>query len=332
MTARLICFGEMLVRLTAPRGETLLQTPALSAHFGGAEANVAVCVARLGGSAAMASVLPDNAIGRAARDDLRRHGVDTSPIRFAPGRMGLYFMTPGAVIRPAEILYDRAGSAFADARVDAIDWSAVLSGGEWLHVSGITPAVSANGEAMALAAVTAARKAGLKISFDGNYRAKLWAARGETGARILRELLASATLAFVDERDLSLVLGGAFNSRADAATAAFAAFPQLRTIAATSRATHSASDYALGADVFTRSGSHSVDAVKLPGVVDRVGGGDAFAGGFLYALMAGMNEEAALRFALYASIAKHGQTGDALNASADEILALMSSTSADIRR
>src|SRR6185436_10251738 len=140
--ARLVCFGEMLVRLTAPSGEMLLQTPQLSAHVGGAEANVAVCVSRLGADAAMATVLPDNQLGRAARDELRRHGVDVSNIKFAPGRMGLYFLTPRAVLRASEIVYDRAGSAFSQIAVGAIDWWAALKGADWLHVSGITPAVS----------------------------------------------------------------------------------------------------------------------------------------------------------------------------------------------
>ncbi len=332
MSARLVCLGEMLVRLSAPKGETLLQTPALSAHFGGAEANVAACVARLGGSAAMVSVLPDNAIGHAARDELRRHGVDVSAIRFAEGRMGLYFLTPGAVVRPSEILYDRAGSAFSEASATAIDWTSALTGAEWLHVSGITPAVSPKGETLALAAIDAAQKAGVKISFDGNYRAKLWAARGETGAIVLRKMLNAATLAFVDERDLSLVLGTAFTNREEAAAAAFTAFPQLQKIAATTRATHSASDYALGAGLHTRAGAYTVPAVNLPGVIDRVGGGDAFAGGYLYAQMARMDDETALRFALYTSIAKHGQTGDSLNATADDVRMLMLSSSADIRR
>src|SRR3990167_2923989 len=119
MSGRLVCFGEMLVRLSAPPGEMLLQTPRLAAHIGGAEANVAICVSRLGGNAAMATVLPDNPLGHAARDELRRHGVDVAAVRFTRGRMGLYFLTPGAVLRPSEIVYDRAGSAFAE-KADAI--------------------------------------------------------------------------------------------------------------------------------------------------------------------------------------------------------------------
>jgi 2-dehydro-3-deoxygluconokinase len=330
--ARLVCFGEMLVRLTAPAGELVLQTPQLSAHIGGAEANVAICVSRLGGNAAMATALPDNQLGRAARDELRRHGVDVSNVKFGAGRMGLYFLTPGAVLRAPEIVYDRAGSAFANIEASAIDWWAALRGADWLHVSGITPAVSkAAGEA-ALAAMKAASSANVKICFDGNYRSKLWEARGENGRAILKQMIEQAQLAFIDERDIGLILGERFATRDFAAKAAFATFPMLRMIATTTRETHGVNDYSLGASLYTRSGAHHCPAIALPGVVERIGGGDAFAGGLLYALMEGMPEADALAFALYSAAAKHGQAGDASHASAADIRALMAGGGLDVKR
>jgi 2-dehydro-3-deoxygluconokinase len=330
--AKLVCFGEMLVRLTAPAGEALLQTPQLSAHIGGAEANVAICVSRLGIPSAMATVIPDNPLGRAACDELRRHGVDVSNVKFGPGRMGLYFLTPGAVLRAPEIIYDRAGSAFANAPAGAIDWWPALKGAEWLHVSGITPAVSnAAGEA-ALAAMTAAAAANVKVCFDGNYRSKLWEARGESGQAILKQMLDHATLAFIDERDIALILGRDVGDRKQSAQAAFAAFPNLRMIVATQRETHGVNDYSLGASLVTRSNARQCPPIALPGVVDRIGGGDAFAGGFLYAHMSGMPETDALAFALYSAAAKHGQSGDASHASADDIRALMAGGDLDIKR
>ena len=333
---RLTCFGEMLVRLTAPAGEILLQTPNLSAHIGGAEANVAICVSRLGGEAAMASVLPDNALGRAARDELRRHGVDASRLVFAPGRMGLYFLTPGAVTRPSEVIYDRAGSAFALAAPSAIDWSAALAGADWLHISGINPAVSESAGRAALAAAEAATKAGVKVSFDGNYRASLWKARGETGAAILKQLLDHATLAFIDVRDIALVLAGSFEGeaqRAQAIAAVFDAFPRLQRIAHTERKAHGVEDHALGAAMHVRrQASLTLPAIALPGIVDRIGGGDAFAGGLLYAIMAGMPDADALAFALHSAAWKHGQAGDSSHASADDIRGLMSASGFDVKR
>lgn len=333
MTAgMLVCFGEMLVRLSAPQGEMLLQTPQLSAHIGGAEANVAICVSRLGGKAAMATVLPDNPLGHAARDELRRHGVDVSAVAFAPGRMGLYFLTPGAVLRPSEIVYDRTGSAFAEA-ADAVAWDQALAGAGMLHVSGITPAVSARGGEAALKAVAAAGKAGVPVSFDGNYRSKLWEARGETGAPILRKLLESASLAFIDERDIALVLQTSFADRNDACAAAFRAFPKLQRIAATTRTTHAVDAFSLGATLHHRSGELTqAKPLELGNVIDRIGGGDAFAGGLLHGLMTGWAEDDALAFALHTAAAKHGQIGDASHASEAQIRALMGAGGKDVRR
>ncbi len=322
----------MLVRLTAPSGELLLQTPQLSAHVGGAEANVAIGFSRLGGEARMATVLPDNPLGRAARDELRRHGVDTGFVKFAPGRMGLYFLTPGAVLRAGEIVYDRAGSALAMAAPNLIDWTAALKGADWLHVSGITPAISADAGEATLAAVKAAAAANVKVAFDGNYRSKLWEARGTSGQAILKQLLDHATLAFIDERDISLILGSNAGNRQQAAQAAFDAFPRLQMVAATVRETHGVNDYSLGATLFTRSGSRDCPPIALPGVVDRIGGGDAFAAGFLFALMTGMPEADTLAFALHSAAAKHGQAGDASHASAADVLALVAGGGLDVKR
>jgi 2-dehydro-3-deoxygluconokinase len=299
---------------------------------------VAICVARLGGEAAMASVLPDNALGRAARDELRRHGVDIARLAFMPGRMGLYFLTPGAVTRPAEIVYDRAGSAFALAAPSTIDWPAALKGAGWLHVSGINPAVSESAGKAALAAMQAATAVGVSISYDGNYRSSLWKARGETGADILKQMLAHASLAFIDERDIALVLGTSFEGdpetrRASAIAAAFAAFPKLQRIAHTARDARGVDDHALGAALHVRGQKTlSLPAVALPGIVDRIGGGDAFAGGLLYALTQGMADADALAFALHSAAWKHGQVGDASHASAADIRGLMSASGFDVKR
>ncbi|MEO7579764.1 MAG: sugar kinase, partial [Massilia sp.] len=202
---RVVCFGEVLVRLSAPAGETLLQSPGLRACIGGAEANVAVSLARYGHDVAMVSALPDNELGATARDCLRAHGVDTQGIAFRQGRMGLYFLTPGAVLRPAEIIYDRAGSVFASAESSLYDWPALLDGAAWLHVSGVTPAVGEQAALAVLAAMRCARELGVQVSFDGTYRSSLWAARGTDGAELLHGLMRHADLAFADQRDIALV-------------------------------------------------------------------------------------------------------------------------------
>ena len=307
---RVVCFGEMLLRLTPPGRELLLQTPRLETSFGGAETNVAVGLAQLGDDSRMVSVLPDDAIGLAALAELRRRGVDAGGVRLGPGRMGLYFLTPGAVLRPAEVLYDRTGSAFATAAPDLIDWTAELQGAAWLHLSGITPAVSPCAAAAALTAVKAARALGVQVSFDGNFRARVWAGRLGEAPRVLREIIAHADLALIDHRDIALILGEAFDDPEAAARAAFAALPALTRIASTGRAIHGPEDHDLTGRLFTRDGAHQTETVRLKGIVDRVGAGDAFSAGLLHGLLAGLTDAEALDYGLACCALKHGVVGD----------------------
>ncbi|WP_257389066.1 PfkB family carbohydrate kinase, partial [Tahibacter caeni] len=154
MRTRILCFGELLLRLASPGRELLLQSPQLQVHVGGAEANVAIALAGFGHRVGCIGTVADNALGRAAVAELRRHDVDTTRLNFAPGRMGLYFLETGALQRPSEVLYDRADSAFARASPDRYDWPALLAGAQLLHLSGVTPAL---GRAGAEAAIAAAR-------------------------------------------------------------------------------------------------------------------------------------------------------------------------------
>lgn len=340
MTDRVLCFGEILLRLAAPGRELLLQTPRLDVHVGGAEANVAVSLAAFGHAPAMAGVLPDNPLGQAARDALRRHGVDTAALRFAEGRMGLYFYTTGAGHRPSEVLYDRAGSAFAIAPPASYDWPALLAGTRLLHLSGITPALGAATAQAALEAARAARKAGVPVSFDGNYRAKLWAAWPGDPRGTLHALLSETDLAFADHRDIELVLGidGDANAIAEerfaaAARAAFAAFPHLQRIATTTRAQASVDHHRLGAMLALRDGTlHLREGIELGGIVDRIGAGDAFAAGVLHGLLSGMDDAASLAFGQAAACLKHYLPGDANLASVDDVMALVNGERLDVRR
>lgn len=339
---RILCFGEMLLRLNPPHGELLMQSGTLDLRPGGAEANVAVSLARFGAPTAMASVLPDNALGRGVRDEVRKHGVDTAAVRFEPGRMGLYFMTPGAVRRPSEVLYDRGDSAFVRHAETAFDWPALLDGVEWLHLSGVTPAVGPGGTAAALAAVEAAQAAGAKVSFDGNFRGKLWSGWAGDPPRTLGRLFTASSLAFADERDFALVLGRTFDDadpgerRRAAAAAAFEAFPTLQRIACTVRVQDSVADQALSAVMLARDGAgiaeREAGPIHLTGVVDRVGAGDAFASGVLFGLWSGWSNDEALAFGLAATGLKHSIQGDFNLFTQDEVRAASVSGGFDIRR
>ena len=336
---RIVCFGEMLIRLSPPDGELLLQSHRLNLCFGGAETNVAVSLSRLGAPASLVTVLPDNPLGRAAFDELRRHGVEVRGVRFAPGRMGLYFLTPGAVTRPSEVVYDRAGSAFAAADPALVDWDAELEGAGLLHLSGVTPALGPNGAEAALRAAEAARTRGVKLSFDGNYRGKLWAAWDGDGPGVLRRLLDCASIAFIDDRDIALVLGRSFEGtdaearRRAAAEAAFEAFPALERIACTVRVPRQVDHHELSAVMFARDGrALRTRVVSLAGIVDRIGGGDAFAAGLLHGLRSGLDDQAALEFALAAAGLKHAIPGDFNLAGEAEVNAALAQDGLDVRR
>lgn len=336
--ARIVCFGEVLLRLSAPGAEFLLQTPRLETTFGGAETNVAVSLARFGHDVRMVSILPDNAIGRAATDELRRYGVDVSALQAAPGRMGLYFFTPGAVRRASQVLYDRGGSAFAQAGADAIDWGQALDGAGWLHLSGITAALGPQSAAAAVAAARAARAAGVTISFDCNYRARLWAAWDGDPRPTLNEILSLADVVFGDHRDVALILGKTFDGegeapRAAAAQLAFQTWPNLQRMASTRRIQHSVNHHDLAGFMFDRSGqAWETPAIPLTPIVDRIGGGDAFAAGLIHGLREGLHEQHTVEFALAAAALKHSIPGDFNLATVGDVESLLSDGGLDVRR
>lgn len=330
--ARVICFGELLLRLTAPGSERLLQSQSLDVCVGGAEANVAVSLANFGHDVRFASVVADNPLGSAALGELRRHNVDTGAVLRAPQRMGLYFLEPGAVRRPSGITYDRAGSAFAEAAPDAIDWAKFLPGADLFHVSGVTPAIGQRGADAAIRAVKAANAAGVPVSFDGNYRALLWQAWDGDGPAILKEILSAATYAFINERDIALILKSRFESREGAFEAAFAAFPRLQAIACTTRQQSSVDDQAIAGELVTRVKRWVSPVHELPGVIDRIGGGDAFAAGALHGLITGRDDQYTIDFAVAAGALKHSIPGDFNRVSRAEVEAAMAGGSLDVRR
>ncbi|WP_343226218.1 sugar kinase [Lysobacter sp. 5GHs7-4] len=339
MGQRIVCFGELLLRLGAPGHERLLQSPALQVHVGGAEANVAVALSRYGHDAAMVGRVADNTLGAAAVAELRRQGVDTRAVEAAPGRMGLYFLETGAGHRPSSVLYDRADSAFARADADAYDWPALLAGADWLHLSGVTPALGQACADTAIAAARAARSAGVRVSFDGNFRGKLWQAWDGDAAGILRELMAQADWLFADHRDIAVALG--YQAEAEhaearfdaAARAAFAAFPQLRRVASTVRVQHSVDRQSLAALSLDRDGFVARTPVcELSAIVDRIGTGDAFAAGVLHGALVGLDAQDSLQFGWGAACLKHSVPGDFALFDAQDVQAFVAQDGYHVRR
>jgi 2-dehydro-3-deoxygluconokinase len=339
MRGHVVCFGELLLRLGAPGRQLLLQSPAFEACVGGAEANVAVSLARFGHRPRMAGAVADNALGAAATGELRRHGVDTGALQAVPGRMGLYFLTPGAIQRPSEVLYDRADSAFARTGGGDHDWTSLLRGADWLHVSGVSPALGQAAAARTLQAVRAARAAGTRVSFDGNFRPQLWKSWAGDAAGILHAIMSEADLLFASHRDIEVVLGRTFaQGTAEerflaGAEAAFAAFPHLHRMTATIRLQRSVDHHALSAIDAVRGGaSHATPVHELASIVDRIGTGDAFAAGVLHGAITGMDDADGLNFGLAAACLKHSLPGDFNLVGIGEVEAFLSGNGFDVKR
>lgn len=329
-----LCFGEILLRLSAPADAPLFHEPRLDANFGGAEANVAVALARLGVPSAMLSALPEGPVGDAARDGLRRHGVDVSRIRRGDGRLGLYYLTPGAGLRASSIVYDRLDTLFARTPAAAYDWTALLDGASWLHLSGIIPAIGPEAARVSLDAIAVARAAGVRVSFDGNFRSSMWARWCPDPAPILCEHVDGADLLFGNHRDIALMLDGAFDGagperRREAAEAAFARFPRLAHIASTARHAIHARHNTLSARIDTPDGAHETATLDIADIVDRIGTGDAFAAGVLARLDEGI--EAAAHAGLHLAALKHWTPGDQSLATAHD-LKVFAQGGHDVRR
>lgn len=326
-------FGEIMLRLSPPGRELLFQSPRLEASFGGGEANVAVSLALLGHRSRWLSVVPGGPIGEAALRELRRYGVETSFVARGGRRLGIYFFEPGANERPSQVIYDREGSAMAEAGPDDIDWESALEGMEWLHVTGITPALSARAADLTLTAIEEARARKMTVSVDLNYRAKLWK-YGRPAHEVMREIARRADLLLGNEEDCQKALGigedlGASSGRPDAkayeklTADVMAAFPNLGRVAVTLRHSHSA-DWNTWSAVL-RNGRDFLmgPTFEIRSIVDRIGAGDAFAAGLIHGLVQFGSDAEALAFAVAAGAYKHSIPGDFNLASEKDILALV---------
>jgi 2-dehydro-3-deoxygluconokinase len=335
--ARIISFGEVLLRLAAPQGERLLQHQRLEPSFCGAEANVAVALAGFGHDARLVTALPDNALGAGARQIMRGMGVTLAAETVAGERMGLYFLEPGAMSRPASVIYDRAHSAFATIDPARYDWPAQLQGADWLVVSGITAALGDRALTALRAGMAAAQAAGVRIAFDSNYRPSLWRGREAEAAVTLRELSCEADLVFAGRRAVAMMAGGDYSAGDPdagfhaAAQAMFALSPRLRHIAATRRVVHSSDRQELTGLLADRAGISVSRTIALENIVDRVGTGDAFAAGVVHGLVTGTDRDAAITFATACAEWAHSVPGDFLRASLADI-ATLGAGGGDVRR
>jgi len=323
-----------MLRLAPPGYERFLQSPQFVATFGGGEANVAVALSGFGWPAAYVTVLPRNhPIADAVIGELRRFGVDTSRIVRAKGRMGVYYVETGANQRPSKVVYDRDNAAVALAKPGDIDWTRVFDGAGWFHITGITPALSASVADLSLEAVHQAREKGLTVSCDLNYRKNLWK-YGKAAAEVMRELVKFVDVVIANEEDCQMALGvqadvDVHSGKLDRAQYRGLAekvlreFPNVKVIAITLRESHSASHNGWSACLANGKDFLVSRHYEITHIVDRVGGGDCFAGGLIYGLQALGGHQEALEFAVAASCLKHSIPGDFNRFSVDEVQALV---------
>ena len=330
---KVVTFGEIMLRLSPPASERFLQSPVLSSIFGGAEANVAVSLAHWGFESVYVTRVPTHAIGEAAVRALRAEGVRTDAILRGGDRLGIYYAESGAGQRPSTVIYDRAHSSISDIDAAAINWSAVMHGASWFHVSGITPALGSKPARCVADALAAARAANVTTSLDLNFRRKLWTPADAQAA--LRPLLKNVHLVIANEEDLQSALGfdvpgvdvqtGRVNAAAyhDVMQRVCELGPRL--VAVTLRESVSASDNGWSAIL----GGGALPAV-LEGqhydvrIVDRIGAGDAFAAGLIYGITTGLAPMESLRFGVAAGALKHTIPGDFNRVSIEEVRRLAS--------
>ena len=325
-----------MLRLKSPGHDRLMQTSVLEATFGGGEANVAVSLANYGMDAAFVTVLPDNDLAQACLRELRGFGVDTSRVVFGPGRVGIYFLETGSNQRASKVIYDRADSAIAKALPGSIDWDKAFAGAGagWFHTTGITPAISQSAADLTLEAVKAAKRLGLQVSLDLNYRKNLWK-YGKKASDVMNGLMPYVDCAIANEEDFDMSLGikpekgsaehgdidpGLYRAVAEEA---MRRYPNLKHVAITLRQSISADRNIWQASYYDGKEFLLSRRYDLTDIVDRVGGGDSFCGGLIYGLNAYDDSRDALEFATAASCLKHTINGDYNRVSASEVRSLM---------
>ncbi len=326
---KVVTFGEIMMRLAAPGYQRLVQSDSFIVSYGGGEANVAVSLANFGLSSSFVTSLPDNAPGEAALNHLRRFGVNTDFITRRGRRLGIYFLETGASQRPSTVIYDRAGSAVAEAGTGAYEWNDIFRDACWFHFTGITPALSDNAAEAVLEACKAAKKAGVTVSCDLNYRKKLWSK--EKACQVMGGLMPYVDVVIANEEDAEKTFGiRAVFSDVDKGELDETGYREvakelarrfeLKIVTITLRESSSASDngwsgllYDSGDDAFFRSRHYDIR------IVDRVGGGDAFAAGLIFGLLSKWGNQEVVEFAAAASCLKHSIPGDFNMVSVEEV-------------
>lgn len=328
--AKVVTMGEIMLRLSTPNYEKIVQADTFDVNYGGAEANVAVSLANFGVDVQFVTAVPDNPVGDACLGELKRYDVGTRYISRSGARLGIYFVEPGSSVRPSKVIYDRIQSSIATAAVSEFDFDAIFADADWFHVTGITPAISDSAKELTFAAVKAAKKHGVTVSCDLNYRKKLWSV--EKAKAVMTELMEYVDVCIGNEEDADKVLGfrpadtdvtkGELNLKGYEDI-----FNQMcdkfgfRYVVSSLRQSYSGSDNGWSACVMdgkSRAFYHS-KTYRIAPIVDRVGGGDSVAAGFICEILNGRSMEDAIEFGVAAAALKHTIPGDFNHVSRAEV-------------
>lgn len=328
---KVVCFGEIMLRLAPVGYQRFEQTPSFEAVYGGGEANVSVSLANYGEEAIFVTKVPENPIGQAAVNEMRRYGVDTRYMVRGGERLGIYFCEKGASQRPSKVVYDRAHSSISGAKKEDFNWKEIFAGATWFHFTGITPALGDNVAACVLDACKAAKEAGLTISCDLNFRKNLWTS--EKAGQVMAQFMPYVDVCIANEEDAEKVFGiKAENTDITGGKLSHDGYKDVakklkerfgfKAVAITLRGSISASDNNWAAmlykdDEFYFSKNYAIH------IIDRVGGGDSFGGGLIYGLLNNYSNADALEFAVAASCLKHTIEGDHNHVTVSEVKALM---------
>ncbi|WP_448534821.1 PfkB family carbohydrate kinase [Pseudothermotoga sp.] len=329
--ARVVSFGEIMMRLATPNFLRFVQTKSFDVTYAGAEANVAVSLANFGLEASFVTKLPKNEFGIAVLRYLRQYNVDTSHIIFGEGRLGVYFLETGYSQRPSKVIYDRANSVFALSKPEEYDWDRIFDNADWFHFTGITPALGDNLVQACLDALKKAKEKGITVSCDLNYRAKLWSQ--EKARQVMSQLVKYVDVLFANEEDAEKVFGiKADESNVVEGKLSLKGYEQVcrrlkerfgfKKVAISLRESIVAnlngwSGVLLDGDDFYSAKQYTVH------IVDRVGAGDSFSAGIIYGFLTGMKPQETLEFAVAASCLKHTVVGDFNEVTLDEVKSLM---------
>jgi 2-dehydro-3-deoxygluconokinase len=318
---KVVTFGEVMMRLSAPGSSRFRQADSFDLCFGGSEANVAAALAGFQIAAEHVTRFPENDWGMRATSFLRELGIQTQHVVYGPQRMGLYFLETGAMVRASRIIYDREDSAFAHITPGMVDWEMVFDDASWFHWTGITPAISAGAASALDEALEVASRKNIIVSADINYRRNLWQ-YGKSPLQVMPGLIERSNCLVAAVGDIENCTGIRADNFPAACDALEKTFPSVRKVVHTTRRSLSSSHNVMSATLWTRDGITESAEYDLVPIVDRVGTGDAFIAGLIYGWSTGRNDEEALNLGMASCAWKHSVHGDVLFASADEIESL----------